>query len=136
MKNLIHFESFDQIGAHNINEETSNISLKKLDSMSDTQLYDYFYKLVKENPDSYIKYLKSMGFNPVTASKLYQVDSNMLIQFLESVKKGKPLGSDSPKEKEYMGKRFKAALYILSGLILMGAGTEGEVLVNGKKLTP
>ena len=136
MKNLIHFESFDQIGAHNINEETSNISLKKLDSMSDTQLYDYFYKLVKENPDSYIKYLKSMGFNPVTASKLYQVDSNMLIQFLESVKKGKPLGSDSPKEKEYMGKRFKAALYILSGLILQGPGTEGEILVNGKKWTP
>jgi len=133
MKNLIHFESFDQIGVHNINEETSNISLKKLESMSDTQLYEYFYNLVKKNPDSYIKYLKSMGLNPVTSSKLYQVDSNMLITFLESVKKGDPLGSANSKEKEYMGKRFKAALYILSGLILKGPGTEGSVMVNGKK---
>ena len=136
MKNLLHFESFDKIGIHNINEEKSDISVKKLDSMSDTQLYDYFYNLVKKNSDPYIKYLKSMGFNPATASKLYQVDSNMLIQFLESVKKGNPLGSANAKEKEYMGKRFKAALYIISGLILKGPGTEGSVTVNGKKWTP
>lgn len=133
MRNIISFEFFDKNGNSRIIEGVMPSSPVNLKSMTNTQTYDYFYNLVKKNPDSYIKELEEMASSssPIN-TKQRKVDINALLVFAQSVKEGHPLGAKDAQEKEYMGKRFKQAIDIIGGL--KGPGTTGSIKINGDKI--